>query len=387
MLDYVYALHGISVAYVEDVERTSPRFFSKSSPPSSPPSRAFFEKMYARILEKGTQEHRHQAQAFRLGNETSRSAPQSGAAAKDQPASSLKLQVGRRRQTRLFENSRKAPAASSASFFSGGAPLSNDLCRIFLVHRHPHLSGLRPHRNFTRSHLATIRKNRVGSSGRPIPNVLISHRRRRRNSRQRPVRHAGLLSKVPTPPAKFSPTTAGSTPATSAISIPTTISSSPIAKKISSKPPAGKFVAPQPIENALKTSPYILNAMVVGDQRKFVVALIVPNPITVSAKARRAGNHLHFEPRTGRPSLRPQTHRRRSRPPHHPSRPVGNHQALRPAPRRLHLRQRQPNLHHETQTPRSRTTILRHHRIPLRRRNRPPPHHRLTAFGCRTLSF
>src|SRR4029077_15917254 len=56
-------------------------------------------------------------------------------------------------------------------------------------------------------------------------------------------------------------------------------------KKDLLKTAAGKFVAPQPIENTLKTSPYILNAMVVGDQRKFVVALIVPNPVTVSAKA------------------------------------------------------------------------------------------------------
>src|SRR6266403_633200 len=39
-------------------------------------------------------------------------------------------------------------------------------------------------------------------------------------------------------------------------------------KKDLIKTAAGKFVAPQPIENALKTSPYILNAMVVGDKRK-----------------------------------------------------------------------------------------------------------------------
>ena len=53
-------------------------------------------------------------------------------------------------------------------------------------------------------------------------------------------------------------------------------------KKDLIKTAAGKFVAPQPIENALKNSPYLLNAMVVGDERKFVVALLVPN----------RGNHL-----------------------------------------------------------------------------------------------
>jgi long-chain acyl-CoA synthetase len=55
------------------------------------------------------------------------------------------------------------------------------------------------------------------------------------------------------------------------------------------KTSAGKFVAPQPIENALKTSPYILNAMVVGDQHKFIVALLVPNPATIESKAAEQG--------------------------------------------------------------------------------------------------
>jgi long-chain acyl-CoA synthetase len=60
-------------------------------------------------------------------------------------------------------------------------------------------------------------------------------------------------------------------------------------KKDLLKTAAGKFVAPQPIENLLKTSPYILNAMVVGDQRKFVVALLVINPITVSSALAEEG--------------------------------------------------------------------------------------------------
>jgi long-chain acyl-CoA synthetase len=38
----------------------------------------------------------------------------------------------------------------------------------------------------------------------------------------------------------------------------------------------GKNVAPQPIENVLKTNPYIENAVVIGDRRRFISALIVP---------------------------------------------------------------------------------------------------------------
>jgi long-chain acyl-CoA synthetase len=39
----------------------------------------------------------------------------------------------------------------------------------------------------------------------------------------------------------------------------------------------GKNVAPQPIENVLKTNPYVSNAVIIGDKRRFLSALIVPN--------------------------------------------------------------------------------------------------------------
>jgi long-chain acyl-CoA synthetase len=60
----------------------------------------------------------------------------------------------------------------------------------------------------------------------------------------------------------------------------------------------GKNVAPQPIENQLKTNPYILNAVVVGGGRKFISALIVPDFEKLEAYAR--ANGIRF---TGREDL------------------------------------------------------------------------------------
>jgi long-chain acyl-CoA synthetase len=51
----------------------------------------------------------------------------------------------------------------------------------------------------------------------------------------------------------------------------------------------GKNVAPQPIENLLKQSPYIAQAVVVGARRKFISVLIVPNFEKLEAVARERG--------------------------------------------------------------------------------------------------
>jgi len=59
----------------------------------------------------------------------------------------------------------------------------------------------------------------------------------------------------------------------------------------------GKNVAPQPIENLLKLSPYIENAVVLGDRRRFVSALIVPKFEKIEDYARAQG--IAFESREG----------------------------------------------------------------------------------------
>jgi long-chain acyl-CoA synthetase len=51
----------------------------------------------------------------------------------------------------------------------------------------------------------------------------------------------------------------------------------------------GKNIAPQPIENLLKTSPYIANAVVIGDRRRFISALIVPEFDKLLAYAKGQG--------------------------------------------------------------------------------------------------
>ncbi|HKY60238.1 MAG TPA: long-chain fatty acid--CoA ligase, partial [Gemmatimonadota bacterium] len=60
-------------------------------------------------------------------------------------------------------------------------------------------------------------------------------------------------------------------------------------KKDLIKTSGGKYIAPQPIENELKTSRYVTQAVVVGNKRKYASVLIVPNFENLSGWARQQG--------------------------------------------------------------------------------------------------
>src|SRR5204863_6012477 len=48
-------------------------------------------------------------------------------------------------------------------------------------------------------------------------------------------------------------------------------------KKDLLKTAGGKYIAPQPIENTVRLNKFVASAVVLGDQRKFPIILIVPN--------------------------------------------------------------------------------------------------------------
>jgi long-chain acyl-CoA synthetase len=60
-------------------------------------------------------------------------------------------------------------------------------------------------------------------------------------------------------------------------------------KKDLLKTSGGKYVAPQNVENRLKTQPHISQAVLVGDNRKYCVALVTLDPDEVRRFAKTAG--------------------------------------------------------------------------------------------------
>ncbi|HVQ19574.1 MAG TPA: long-chain fatty acid--CoA ligase [Terrimicrobiaceae bacterium] len=284
MLDYVYLFQGCPVAYVEVVENVAQALL-EVHPTILAAVPRFFEKIYARLMEQGSKATGVKRKIFNFSIKTAREA--AGWRCGEKTAS-LRVKLEWAIADKLvYSKIRTGTGGKLRIVMSGGAPLSKEMAEFFWAVGIPIYQGY----GLTETSpvlTSNYPRNRVGSSGRPIANVQI-----------RIVDDGEILAKGPcvmqgyykAPEATrdvlsedgwFKTGDIGYLDKDNYLFITDR-------KKDLLKTAGGKFVAPQPIESALKTSPYILNAMVVGDQRKFVVALIVPNPATVSAKLAEEG--------------------------------------------------------------------------------------------------
>ena len=284
MVDYLYIFYGCPLAYVDVVENVG-QALVEVHPTVIAAVPRFFEKIYARLMEQGSKAKGLKRRIFDFAMESAReSAPWRSGERSVSPAVKLKWLVADRL---VYSKIRAGTGGRLRVVLSGGAPLSKSLGEFFwaigipiyqgygLTETSPVLTSNYPH-------------NRIGSSGRPILNVQI-----------RIADDGEILAKGPcvmqgyykspqstkeafTEDGWFKTGDIGHLDKDNYLFITDR-------KKDLLKTAAGKFVAPQPIENALKASPYILNAMVVGDQRKFVVALIVINQVTMAAKLAEEG--------------------------------------------------------------------------------------------------
>ena len=279
MLDYAYLFHGISIAYVEAVEQLAQALLEVRPTLLAAVPRVF-EKIYTRIVEQGSQ---HTGVERRIFNWSMHVAERSALwrSGERNAGVGLKLQWAIADKL-VYSKIRKGTGGKLRLVFSGGAPLAKELAEFFWAVGIPIYQGYGL--TETSPVLTTnFPDNRTGSSGKPIPNVEL-----------RVAEDGEILAKGPcimqgyyNRPEEtrealdrdgwFHTGDIGYLDKDNYLYITDR-------KKDLIKTAAGKFVAPQPIENALKTSPYILNAMVIGDKRKFISALIVPNPATIGPR-------------------------------------------------------------------------------------------------------
>ena len=283
-LDYIYLFQSASVAYVESVDFVAQALL-EVRPSITAAVPRFFEKIYVRLAEQGSKTTGIKRKIFdwalKIANQSVHWRASGGHA-----SLAVKLQwlVA---NLLVYKKIRAGLGGRLRLISSGGAPLSKELAEFFWA------VGVPIYQGYGLTETAPIvsnnyPQNRVGSSGRPIANVQV-----------RIAEDGEILVKGPcvmqgyykNPEATREVLTEDGWLRTGDIGHLDADGYLYITdrKKDLLKTAAGKFVAPQPIENALKTSPYILNAFVIGDKRKFIAALLVPNAATVSAKAADEG--------------------------------------------------------------------------------------------------
>ena len=282
--DYIYIFQGAPLAYVESVEGVAQALLEVHPTVTAAVPRVF-EKIYVRLVEQGSKATGIKRMLFdwamKIASESVHWRASGGRA-----SLAVKLQW-LLANALVYKKIRAGMGGRLRLICSGGAPLSKDLAEFFWA------VGIPIYQGYGLTETSPIvsnnyPENRVGSSGKPIANVQVRIAEDGEILVKGPCVMQGYYKnpeatrEVLTQDGWFSTGDIGHLDADNYLYITDR-------KKDLLKTAAGKFVAPQPIENALKTSPYILNAIVAGDRRKFIVALIVPNAATIAAKAADQG--------------------------------------------------------------------------------------------------
>ena len=284
-VDYMYLFEGMTIAYVDRMEDV-PRALVEVRPSIAAAVPRFFEKIYANIIERGHANTGFRRRVFDWAIGVA------GRAARwkayGQPPS-LGLRLAWSLADRLvFRHVRDGLGGRVRSFISGGGPLATSLAEFFWA------VGMPVYQGYGLTETSPIVSTnwpemcKTGTSGKPIPRVEVRIAEDGEIEVRGPLVMQGYYNRPDETAAAFTADgwfrtgDIGHLDADGYLVVTDR-------KKDLLKTAGGKFVAPQPIENRLKTSPYILNTVVVGDGRKFVSALVVPNLPQVEAAARAAG--------------------------------------------------------------------------------------------------
>lgn len=285
---YGYLSKSVTIAYVENIESVGHALLEVHPAMAAAVPRVF-EKIYAGIVEKGHHEHGWKRKTFDWALRVAHDAVPWRAYNQAAPAG-LKMRWTVADKL-VFSKIRAGLGGRIHTFVSGGAPLAPALAEFFwsvgvpvyqgygLTETSPVVTSNCPH------------EHKVGTVGRPIPTVEV----RIASDGEILVKGTCVMQgyfgkpeatrEVLSPDGWLATGDIGRLDADGYLVITDR-------KKELIKTAGGKYVAPAPIENSLKTSPYILNAIVIGDQRKFCAVLIVLNSALVRSAAEAQGHEF-----------------------------------------------------------------------------------------------
>jgi long-chain acyl-CoA synthetase len=282
---YTYLYRGMAVYYAESLETIGPNL-REVRPTILVGVPRIFEKIYARIRERTAEKGRLSVALLSWAVSVARDYAMCLVFHRP-PSVWLKLKHTIADRL-VFSRWKAAFGGRIRLLVSGGAALPEDLGYIYLGAGIPIIDGYGLTETSPVITTATLEDNRIGSVGKPIPNVQIRIAVDGEIETRGPNVMRGYYNKpeetraVFTADGWFKNGDIGTIDADGFLRITDR-------KKELFKTSGGKYISPQPIEQAIKGSRFVSQVVLIGNGRRFPAALIVPAWEQVESYARLKG--------------------------------------------------------------------------------------------------
>jgi len=271
MVTFTYLYKGCSIAYAESVETVAENLL-EIRPHIMVSVPRVFEKIYAKVMDTVLEGSALKKKIFFWGVKAGKEFSQKKL---DKKKISKWLELKRKTAHKLVFSKIISKTGGRVRFFvSGGAPLSKDIAEFFYGIGLVILEGYGLTETSPVIAVNTFEELRFGSVGKPIPGVEVKIADDGEILTRGPNLMKGYYKKEEETNEAikqgwFYTGDIGHLDEDNFLYITDR-------KKDIIVTAGGKNVAPQIIENQLKTNPFISNVVVVGDRKKFVSALVVP---------------------------------------------------------------------------------------------------------------